>query len=140
VFRGWGEVTAGFTFDEAVDEQGEADDADEGGDAPVGVEEHRRDGERSFEVVVAAFAGAGLVLVPGQHLRGGEGRGQVGQQCVPAVGSGFGIDGVGVEVPVQRRPPVLVGADGGVQVVADAAVAGDGVDPGGDPFRGRVVA
>ena len=33
---GGGEVAAGFAFDEAVDEQGEADDADECGDAPVG--------------------------------------------------------------------------------------------------------
>ena len=90
--------------------------------------------------MVSPFAGAGLVLVAGQGLRGGDGRGQVGQQCVPAVGGGLGVDGVLVEVPVQGRPSVGVGADGRAQVVTDAPLAGDGVDPGGDRLGGRVVA
>jgi hypothetical protein len=59
-----GEVGAGLALDEAEDEQGQADDADQGGDAPVVLQVERRDGERAFEVAVAAFCdGLALVVV-----------------------------------------------------------------------------
>jgi hypothetical protein len=38
-----GQVAAGFALGQAVDEQSQADDADQRGHAPVGVQEHRRD-------------------------------------------------------------------------------------------------
>src|ERR1019366_4272923 len=49
------------------------------------------DRERSFQVAVAAFDGF-LGLIAEQYLLGGDVRGQVGEQGVPAVGGGFGVD------------------------------------------------
>ena len=67
------------SFDEAEDEQGEADDGDEGFDAPVVLQEHGGDGEGSFEVAVAAFDGF-LAFVAAEHFAGvGYAGVQVGQ-------------------------------------------------------------
>jgi len=49
--------------------KGEADDADQGGDAPVVLQVDRRDREGAFEVAVAAF-GDGLALVVPEDLAG----------------------------------------------------------------------
>src|SRR6266508_184084 len=40
-------------FDQAEDEQGQADDGDQGLDAPVGLQEHGCDRQRPFEAAVA---------------------------------------------------------------------------------------
>ena len=64
-----GEVAADFAFDEAEDEQGQADHGDQGGDPPVVVQEHRGDGEGSFDGGVAAFY-CGLAFVTAQDLAG----------------------------------------------------------------------
>src|SRR5208282_5652492 len=129
---GRGEVAAGLPFDQAEDQQGEADHGDQGGDPPVVLQEHRGDREGSFEVAVAALDGF-LALVAEQHLAGGDGGVQVGQQRVPAVGGGFGVDGVLGEVPRQGGlAGAGVGAGAVAEVGADFAVAGDLRDPVGD--------
>ncbi len=64
----WGEPHRDRS-NEAEDEQREADDGDDGFDAPVVLRKHRDDREGSFEVAVAAFD-AFLALVPAQHLGG----------------------------------------------------------------------
>ena len=50
-----GEVAADFAFDEAEDQQGQADHGDQSGDPSVAAQEDRCDGERAFELAVAAF-------------------------------------------------------------------------------------
>lgn len=49
------ECASDLPFDEAEDQQGQADDLDQGGDAPVVLHEDRRDREGAFEVVVSAL-------------------------------------------------------------------------------------
>ena len=51
----WQDRASGFAFDEAEDQQGEADHRQERVDAAVVLEEHGRDGDRAFERAVAAF-------------------------------------------------------------------------------------
>jgi hypothetical protein len=53
--RGRGDRGSDGAFDQAEDEQGEADHGDQGLDPPVGLEEHRGDREWAFERRVAAF-------------------------------------------------------------------------------------
>jgi hypothetical protein len=62
------EGAADLAFDEAEDEQGEADHGDQGGDPAVVLEVDRGDGEGSFERGVAAFDGC-LTFVVQQHRR-----------------------------------------------------------------------
>jgi hypothetical protein len=64
-----GEAGADFSFDEAEDEQGEADDGDEGGDPPVVLQEHGCDREGSFDRGVALFHD-GLAFVAAQDFGG----------------------------------------------------------------------
>ena len=72
------------------DEQGQADDGDQGGDAPVVLQEDRRDGEGALDVAVAALDG-GLILIAAEDLGSGDVVAEVGQQGVPAVTGGFGV-------------------------------------------------
>src|ERR1700735_839986 len=87
-----GEGLPGLAFYQAEDEQGQADDGDQGGDAPVVLQEQGGDGEWSLERRVAAFYRL-LPLVeqedPGCVGLAGV---QVGERCVPAVGGGRGVD------------------------------------------------
>jgi len=99
---------AGLALDEREDEQGQADHVDEGVDALVGVQEHRRDRERALERAVAPF-GDLLALVAGEYLGGADGVGQVRQQGVPAVGGGLGVEGGLVEMPGQDWFPGSLG-------------------------------
>ncbi|MCT9105386.1 hypothetical protein [Streptomyces mirabilis] len=46
---------ADSAFDEAEHQQGQADHGDQGGDAPIVVQEDRRHGERALEVAAAAL-------------------------------------------------------------------------------------
>jgi hypothetical protein len=65
-------------LNQAEDQQGQADHGDQGLDAPVGLQEHRRDRQRTLEAAVAALDDL-LALVAGQHLGGvGLGRVEVG--------------------------------------------------------------
>ena len=98
----------GLAFDQAEDEQGQADHVDEGVDPLVGVQEHRRDRERALERAVAPF-GDLLALVAGEYLGGADGVGQVRQQGVPAVGGGLGVEGGLVEMPGQDWFPGSLG-------------------------------
>ncbi|MFJ2806010.1 hypothetical protein [Kitasatospora sp. NPDC087271] len=59
------ESLAYLAFDQAEDQQGQADHGDQGGDAPVVLQEDRRVREGALEVVVAAFD-HGLALVTQQ--------------------------------------------------------------------------
>src|SRR5438552_9255059 len=136
----WGDGEADLAFDEAEDEQGQADDGDESGDAPVVLEVHGGDGQRSFEVPVASLDRF-LALVAAQDFGGvGLGRVEVGQQGVPAVGGGLGVDGGLIEGPHQGRLGLVVAADVGLQVGLDFAVSADLGDPGGDCVGVGVVA
>lgn len=120
----WGDGSSGFAFDEGEDQQGEADDRQERFDALVVLQEYGGDGEGAFEVAVAAFDDF-LAFVAGEDLAGvSVGGVEVGEQAVPAVGSGFGVEGGLVEGPGQRRLFGRVEADGGAQVVTDAALRG----------------
>src|SRR2546426_869779 len=79
------------------------------------------DGEGSFEVAVAAFDDF-LAFVTGQDFGGVDGGGvEVGEQAVPAVGGGFGVEGGLVEPPAQGRFAGRVDADLAAQVVADSS-------------------
>ncbi|WP_211593464.1 hypothetical protein [Microbispora sp. H10836] len=97
----FGQCLPDLAFDQTEDEQGQADDGDQGGDAPVVLQVEGRDGQRAFEGGVAAFDRF-LSFVEGQD-GGGVGLlgGQVGEQGVPAVDGGFGVDRLGVEAPGQ---------------------------------------
>jgi hypothetical protein len=64
-----GDGPADPTFDQAEDEQGQADHGDQRLDAPVGRQEHRRHRQRALEAAVAALNDL-LALVAGQHLGG----------------------------------------------------------------------
>ena len=67
----WGPSAAQVGFDEAVDEQGDADDGDERVDAVVVVQEDRPHVQGLFEVAVALFDDP-LVFVDAEHVeRGG---------------------------------------------------------------------
>ena len=85
-FGGRGRAQVGF--DEAVDEQGDADDGDERVDAVVVVQEDRAHVQGLFEVAVALFDDP-LVFVDVEYVERGEclsGRvGQVGGQGVEPV-------------------------------------------------------
>src|SRR6266542_1613838 len=85
---GGGDRLADLTFDQAEDQQGQADDGDQGGDAPVVFEEHRRHRQRAF----VAPQDLGSVRLGGV---------QVGQQGVPAISGSQGVQGGLVEVPRQ---------------------------------------
>ena len=90
----WGvgaEGGAQVGFDEAVDEQGDADDGDEGVDAVVVVQEDRPHVQGLFEVAVALFDDP-LVFVDVEHVERG--------QC--ALGWVGQVGGEGVE-PVEGR-------------------------------------
>src|SRR4029453_203744 len=62
-----GDGVSDLPLDQAEDEQGQADHGDQGLDAPVGLQEHRRDRQRTLERPVAALDDF-LALVAGQHL------------------------------------------------------------------------
>ena len=97
----FGEAAPDLAFYQAEDEQGEADDGDQGGDAPVVLAEQGGDGERAFERGVAAFD-CFLAFVEDQDPGGVGFAGiQVGEQGVPAIGGGLGIDRILVEPPFQ---------------------------------------
>jgi hypothetical protein len=64
---------AQFGFDEAEDEQRDADDGDEGGDAVVVVQEDRADFEGLLQVAVP-LSGDPLVFAGLQHVSGGQRR------------------------------------------------------------------
>ena len=96
-----GQGLADLPFDQAEDQQGQADHGDQGGDAAVGLQEQRGDREGAFELAVAAFDDV-LALVAAEDLgRAGLAGLQVGQQRVPAVGGGLSVDRGLVEVPGQ---------------------------------------
>lgn len=87
-----------LAFDQAEDEQGQADDGDQRGDAAVVLQVAGGHGQRAFERGVAAFDGF-LAFVEPQDLPGvGLAGIEVGQQRVPAVGC-LSINRVLVEVP-----------------------------------------
>ena len=65
-------------FDEAVDEQGDADDGDERVDAVVVVQEDRPHVQGLFEVAVALFDDP-LVFVDVEHVERGQRPGRVGR-------------------------------------------------------------
>src|SRR6266540_3962497 len=65
------EGAAQVGFDEAEDEQGDADDGDQRGDAVVVVQEDRADLEGLFEIAVALLHDP-LVFVEAQHVQGGK--------------------------------------------------------------------
>jgi hypothetical protein len=103
------EGAADLAFDQAEDEQGQADHGDQGGDAAVVLQVDRGDGEGSFRRGVGAFDGF-LAFVVQQYLCGVRviDR-QVGQQGLPAVGGGVGVDRGLVERPGQGGSvPVIV--------------------------------
>src|ERR1700751_2115381 len=50
-----GQRLADLPLDQAEDQQGQADHGDQGGDAPVELQEDGGDGEGAFELAVAAF-------------------------------------------------------------------------------------
>src|SRR5260370_29403426 len=87
------ECVAQLGFDEPEDEQRDADDGDEGGDAVVVVQEDGPDLEGLLQVAVPLLDGP-LVFVDLQHVHGGQRRaagvGQVGGQCVQPVEAGGG--------------------------------------------------
>ncbi|MDQ1012174.1 hypothetical protein QFZ82_006659 [Streptomyces sp. V4I23] len=102
---------ADLALDQGEDQQGQADHGDQGGDAAVVLQEHRRDREGALDVAVSALDGA-LALIVQQDLGGGGlVGGQVGQQRVPAVDGRFGVDGSLVEGPGQGGLPVRSGAE-----------------------------
>lgn len=68
-FTLFGETVPDLAFYQAEDEQGQADDGDQGGDAPVVLQEQGGDGEGSLEGGVAAF-GCFLSLVEDQDPGG----------------------------------------------------------------------
>jgi hypothetical protein len=95
----FGEAVPDLAFYQAEDEQGQADDGDQSGDAPVVLAEQGSDGEGAFERGVAAFY-CFLPLVEDQDLGGGSLVGvQIGEQGIPAVGGGLGVDRLLVECP-----------------------------------------
>src|SRR5208282_2719511 len=74
------------------------------------------------------------------HLAGGDVGSQVGEQGIPAVGGGFGVDGLRAGVPCQGGlAGAEAGADGGAQEGGDFAVTADFLDPAGDRFLVGVV-
>jgi len=72
-------------FDEAEDEQRQADDADECLDAAIVLQEHGGNGDRPFEVGVAPFRRL-LAFVVAKHVAGAHLGSEVGEQCVPSNG------------------------------------------------------
>ena len=60
---------ADLTFDQAEDQQGQADHGDQGGDPAVGLQEQGGDRERAFELAVAALDDV-LALVPAEISAG----------------------------------------------------------------------
>src|SRR5258707_15356485 len=127
-----------LAFHQAEDEQGQADDGDQGGDAPVVLAEQGSDGERAFERGVAAFY-CFLPLVEDQDLGGGSLVGvQVGEQGIPAVGGGLGVDRLLVEYPGEGGfAGVGIGAGLCLQVGADPPAGSDDREAGVDLAFGR---
>src|ERR1700748_51277 len=133
-----GQRLAGLPLDQAEDQQGQADHGDQGGDAPVELQEDGGDGEGAFELAVAAFDDM-LAFVAAKDLgRGGLAGRQDGQQRGPAVPGGFSVDRCLVKVPGQYRFAGLADRDGGAQVLPDPAFGGDRLDPGGHGIFGGV--
>src|SRR5215216_7461557 len=87
------EGVAELGLDQAEDQQRDRDDAGQGHDAVVVVQEDRADLERVLVVAVAALDEL-LVLVEAQHARGAEASGEVGRERVDAVGARGGGDRV----------------------------------------------
>ena len=98
-----GQCLADLPLGQAEDQQGQADHGDQGGDAPVEFQEDRGDGEGAFELAVAAFNDVLAFVAAEDPGRAGLAGRQVGQQRVPAVPGGFGVDRVLVEAPGQDR-------------------------------------
>jgi hypothetical protein len=85
-------------FDQAEDEQGQADYRDPFRDPAVVVQEHRCHGQRACERAVAALDGF-LALVAAQHFGRVDVGGQVGEQGVPAVGGCLVVQRILAEGP-----------------------------------------
>ena len=135
-----GQGLADLTFDEAEDQQGQADHGDQGGDAAAGLQEQGGNRERAFELAVAALDDV-LALVAAENLRcTGLAWLQVRQQGVPAVGGGLSVERGLVKMPGQGWFAGGAAADRGAQVRLDAALGGDRGDPGGDRVGGGVEA
>ena len=94
-------------LDQAEDQQREADDAGQRVDAVVVVQEDRADLERLLVVAVAALDDL-LALVELEHAVGAQASGQVGRECVDAVGGRGGGDRVVVALEAQRGSPGAV--------------------------------
>src|SRR5271157_63703 len=133
-----GQRFADLPLGQAEDQQGQADHGDQGGDAAVGLQEQRGDRQGSFELAVAAFDGVLALVAAEDLLRAGLAGRQVGQQGVPAVGGGLGVDRGLVEVPGQDGFAGRAGGDGGAQVLPGAAFGGDRLDAGGHGIVGGV--
>jgi hypothetical protein len=65
----FGEGVPGLAFYQAEDEQGQADDGDQGGDAPVALAEQGGDGEGALEGGVAALLRTRALPDAGENLR-----------------------------------------------------------------------
>src|SRR5208282_5117673 len=112
-----GQSVADLPFGQAEDQQGQADHGDQGGDAAVGLQEQGRDRQGAFELAVAAFNDVLALVAAEDLLRAGLAGLQVGQQRVPAVRGGFGVNRVLVEVPGQGGFAGRADGDGGAQVL-----------------------
>jgi hypothetical protein len=129
-----------LAFDQAEDEQGQADDGDQRSDAAVVLQVQGGHGQWSLERRVAAFDRF-LTLVQAQDLFGvGLVGRKVGQKRVPAVCGALALDRVLVEVPGQGGSAGdRVGAGLGVQVGGHPPIAGDRRQAGGDLGGGGIV-
>ena len=140
--RLFGEAVSGLAFDQAEDEQGQADDGDQRVDAAVVLQVQVGDGERAFECLVAAFDRF-LSLVVAQDLFGVglvSGSRLVSSAYQPSVAASASIAAwskcqVRVGLPVSGSVPVSCG-----QVGRHPAGAADCGDPVGDRLARRVVA
>src|SRR6266536_6234310 len=121
-----GQAAAYLAFDQPVEQQREADDGDEGGDATIAVQEDGAHGERPLEVGEAALDEV-LALVGAEELVCGEGV-VVADEAVAAVEQlGLG-EGLLVDAGVRLRPAVLLG-DRESQEAIDAAALEDRLRP-----------
>lgn len=102
-FHGRGDGLADGPLDQAEDQQRQADHTDQGADAPVVFEKHRGDGKGALEGAVAALHDL-LALVASQDLAGiSLVDPKVGQQPIPAIAGGVGVQGGLVEGPGKGR-------------------------------------
>lgn len=98
---------------------------DQGGDAPVELQEQRRDREEAFEVAVSALD-VRPALVSDQDLGGICDLGvQAGRHRMPAVGGGLGVDRRLVPPPGELRPVLSAGLDSAGQVGGHPAFLAD---------------